>query len=68
LRDIQQFLHYYQSRDETLQSILGKVDTLIEIQEQKMRIEIFGDSSLDAGEISKHIRGRSDPRMQQVSE
>jgi hypothetical protein len=51
-----------------LQSILGKVDTLIEIQEQKMRIEIFGDSSLDAGEISKHIRGRSDPRMQQVSE
>lgn len=32
LRDMQQFLQYYQSRDETIQAILGKLDMLIEIQ------------------------------------
>ena len=54
---MQQFLHYYQSRDPTMQSILGKLDTLIAIQEKKMRIELFGDSAIDSRVIAKHVRG-----------
>ena len=40
-----------------MQSILGKLDTLIAIQEKKMRIELFGDSAIDSRVIAKHVRG-----------
>lgn len=63
LKDMQQFLKYYQSRDETLQSILSKLDTLIENQERKMRTEIFGEQPLDSKFITNHIRGRSMDRQ-----
>ena len=42
-----------------MQSILGKLDTLIAIQEKKMRIELFGDSAIDSQVIAKHVRGGS---------
>lgn len=49
---MQQFLHYFQSRDTTIQSIMCKLDTLLGILEKKMRIEIFGENSIDAATIS----------------
>ena len=36
LKDMQQFLEYYQSSDDAIDSILTKLDMIIEIQEKKM--------------------------------
>ena len=49
---MQQFLHYFQSRDATIQSILCKLDTLLGILERKMQAEIFGENSIDASTIA----------------
>lgn len=57
LKDMQQFLEYYQSSDETIQSILGKLDMIIDIQLKRMNIEIFGENSIDCDLIRKHIKG-----------
>jgi ribosome maturation protein Sdo1 len=60
LKDMQQFLEYYQSSDETIQSILGKLDMIIDIQLKRMNIEIFGENSIDCDLIRKHIKGGVD--------
>jgi hypothetical protein len=47
-----------------IDQILSKLDMIIEIQEKKMHIEIFGETSLDCGTIKKHLkcgRGVSEP-------
>ena len=56
LKDMQQFLEYYQSSDDVIDSILSKLDMIIEIQEKKMHIEIFGETPLDCDTIKKHLK------------
>ena len=56
LRDMQQFLEYYQSSDDVIDSILSKLDMIIELQEKKMHIEIFGETPLDCDTIKRHLK------------
>ena len=64
LKDMQQFLEYYKSSDETVQSVLSKLDMIIEIQEKKMYIEIFGENPLDCQTIRKHLKSSSGSKAQ----
>jgi len=52
---MQQFLEFYQSSEESIQTVLSKLDMIIEIQEKKMFIEIFGENPLERGRIQKMI-------------
>ena len=57
LKDMQQFLEYQQSSDDTIQSIQSKLDMLINIQEKRMFIEIFGEDPLDSNLMRRHVKG-----------
>lgn len=69
LKDMQQFLEYYQSSDEIVHSILSKLDMIISQQEKRMYIEIFGENPIECNTISKHVKGSSylnnQPQVQQ---
>jgi len=59
LKDMQQFLEYYKSSDESIQTVLSKLDLICEMQEKKMQIEIFGESPIDQQLIRKHLKTSS---------
>lgn len=46
LKDMQQFLQYYDTCDEDIRNLLNKTNMIIEIQEKKMFKEIFGENKL----------------------
>ena len=60
LKDMQQFLEYYKSSDESIQTVLSKLDLICEMQEKKMQIEIFGESPIDQQLIRKHLKTSGD--------
>jgi hypothetical protein len=53
-------LEFYQSSDDVIDSILSKLDMIIEIQEKKMHIEIFGETPLDSDTLKKHLKSGRD--------
>lgn len=56
MKDMQQFLEFQQSSDEQIKTVLSKLDMLIEIQEKKMQIEIFGEHPLNVKHIKKLVK------------
>jgi hypothetical protein len=52
-KDMQQFLKSYESCDEDARNLLNKINMIIDIQEKKMYLEIFGDNKLEMDQLAK---------------
>lgn len=70
LKDLQQFLNFYGSCDRQIQSLAGKIDMILDIQENKMFTELFGENKLSSEALQKltrkqasHNHDRHDKRM-----
>lgn len=66
LKDMQQFLQFYENKDDSMVEILSKTDIIIEKLEKKMYTDVFGDQCLHKETMRNHLIDL--PRQPEVQE
>ena len=54
LKDMQQFLQFYQDKEEVFEIILAKIDIIVDQLEKKIYKDVFGEHCLQKETMTNH--------------